>query len=172
MSSSNDSITKVGEFMTVFGQPVRKTPTKQIPADEARLRILLIAEELGELAESMGILFSYTTGFLADSGQIDVVKALDGLTDLRYVVDGCHHTIGTASVANAAFDEVHRSNMTKGVTCPVCNGTGSEEQGEPATGVMTCTHCKGHKVIAVFNDSGKIIKPSTYSKPNLEQFLK
>jgi predicted HAD superfamily Cof-like phosphohydrolase len=61
------------------------------------LRIELMLEELGEAIEGIG--------------EGDQVKTLDGLVDCAYVV------IGTATQFdlpfNKAFEEVHRSNMTK-----------------------------------------------------------
>lgn len=62
------------------------------------LRIELMLEELGEAIEGIS--------------ESDQVKTLDGLVDCAYVV------VGTATSFdlpfNAAFKEVHRSNMTKG----------------------------------------------------------
>lgn len=61
------------------------------------LRVELMLEELGEAIEGIG--------------ESDRVKTLDGLADAAYVV------VGTATQFdlpfNRAFEEVHRSNMTK-----------------------------------------------------------
>jgi len=63
------------------------------------LRLQLIQEELGELAEALA------TG--------DIVGALDALCDLRYVVDGTVHALGLSKAFMPAFREVQRSNMSK-----------------------------------------------------------
>jgi predicted HAD superfamily Cof-like phosphohydrolase len=63
------------------------------------LRLQLIQEELGELAEAMALK--------------DPVAALDALCDLRYVLDGTTLALGLHHAFPGAFAEVHRSNMSK-----------------------------------------------------------
>ena len=63
------------------------------------LRMQLMTEELGEFAEAM----------LAG----DVVEMLDALTDSQYVLDGTYLAVGLDDLKDAAFLEVHRSNMAK-----------------------------------------------------------
>jgi predicted HAD superfamily Cof-like phosphohydrolase len=63
------------------------------------IRLQLIQEETGELAEAMG--------------NQDPVEALDALTDITYVVDGTYLTLGMGHLKLAALREVHRSNMSK-----------------------------------------------------------
>lgn len=63
------------------------------------LRLQLIQEELGELAEA------FAKG--------DLVETLDALIDLQYVVDGTFDSLGLGPVKEEAFMEVHRSNMSK-----------------------------------------------------------
>lgn len=66
---------------------------------EPFLRLQLITEETGELAEALG--------------RLDKPNALRELCDLTYVVDGSYVTMGMADVKLPAFREVHRANMSK-----------------------------------------------------------
>lgn len=93
------------------------------------LRLQLCQEELGELAEAM-----------LDK---DPVAALDALCDMRYVADGTTLTLGLQHIFNAAFDEVHRSNMTK-----------LDVDGKP-----------------VINSSGRVVKGPLFEEPDLHQFV-
>jgi len=86
----------VGVFMHTFGQEVKykaEFPSK----DVCKLRVELIAEELGELKEA-----------IRDK---DIVEVADALTDLLYVVYGAGHAFGID--LDKCFNEVHRSNMSK-----------------------------------------------------------
>lgn len=67
--------------------------------DPRLLRAHLMLEELAETIEGLA--------------QRNELKVLDGLADLSYVTHGTAVTFGLP--LDAAFDEVHRSNMTKGV---------------------------------------------------------
>lgn len=71
------------------------------------------------------------------------VKQLDALLDILVVTVGALHSLGVD--AEAAWNEVIRSNMSKV---------------DPVTG----------KVIK--RSDGKVLKPDTYSPPQLEQFVK
>lgn len=70
---------------------------KHEPDDGRWLRAHLMVEEVGELCVAMA------------AG--DVVEVLDGLADLEYVTVGSAEMFGLP--LDEAFDEVHRSNMTK-----------------------------------------------------------
>lgn len=65
--------------------------------DLRALRAHLILEECGETMRGMG--------------DLDEIKLLDGLGDLDYVVNGTAAAFGLP--LDAAFDEIHKSNMTK-----------------------------------------------------------
>lgn len=67
--------------------------------DDRLLRAHLLIEELGEFCQA-----------LAD---YNFVGALDGLADIEYVTHGSALTFGLP--LQEAFDEVHKSNMTKAV---------------------------------------------------------
>lgn len=67
----------------------------------------------------------------------DIVEVADALADLLYVIYGTAVSCGIDM--EPVFDEVHRSNMTK----------------IPADGKI------------VYREDGKVIKPDSYSPPNL-----
>ena len=118
-------LNKVKEFMTASGQAINVVPT--IPDEATRdLRYNMLIEEVSEL--------HYATTH---------IDALDAITDILYVLLGTAHAYGLAGKVEAAFNEVHRSNMTK---------------------VMP-----DGKVLK--REDGKIIKPPTYEPPNLEKVL-
>lgn len=95
---SRSTLAMVREFHETYGAVVKDQPDV---ADTAvnRLRINLLREELKELEEALE--------------NNDVVEALDALTDLQYVLDGAFLALGLHAAKDAAFAEVHRSNMSK-----------------------------------------------------------
>lgn len=123
------TVQKVGDFHRAFGQPVDRIPTtlrltmleaaymdaveKQLSAlgaalkgfseecggSVALLRIQLLTEEVGELAEA----------FLTE----DLEAAGDALTDIQYVLDGTYLAVGLDGVKEEMFDAVHAANMAK-----------------------------------------------------------
>lgn len=95
----------------------------------ALLRLQLIQEELAELAAA----------FLDG----DIVDALDATVDLRYVVDGTVLTLGLEPVFDEAFEEVHRSNMSK-----------LDADGKP-----------------LIHESGRVMKSDRYSPPDLQSLV-
>ena len=111
----------VAQFRHHFNLPVRSFPEP----DKANLELhaRLLAEEVGE-----------TLSAIRDG---DHVELLDGLTDLIVVAYGCALDCGFD--LDAAFEEVHRSNMSK-----------LGEDGKP-----------------ILRDDGKILKGPNYSPPDL-----
>jgi len=73
-----------------------------------------------------------------------LVEVLDGIIDCIYVLIGTAHEYGLADRLVFAFTEVHESNMTK----------------------------FGENGVAVFREDGKLLKPDSYRKPNLNQIIK
>ncbi len=93
-------------------------------------RVDFLQEELHELKEALT--------------NNDLVKVLDSLTDLQYVLDGAYLSFGLHHVKDAAFEEVHRSNMSK--------------LGENGQSVLP-------------KSDGKILKGPNYFKPDLAKIL-
>lgn len=126
---SKTTLEKVQEFHETYGLPVE---SKFNISDEKTnaLRINLLAEELDELKEALE--------------QGDLVETLDALIDLQYVLDGAFLSFGMQDLKEAAFDEVHRSNMSK-----------LGKDGKPI----------------VRPEDGKILKGPDYFKPDIAQFI-
>lgn len=120
----------VQEFHETYGLPVLNEANISDPKTN-ELRINLLAEELEELKEALE--------------QGDLVETLDALIDLQYVLDGAFLSFGLQDVKQAAFDEVHRSNMSK---------LGAD--GKPI-----------HR-----ESDGKVLKGPNYFKPDMTQFIK
>lgn len=124
-----DAIRKVQEFHEAFGAPIADRPTADLPADLRSLRVRLLEEELAE--------------YRAASAAGDLVAVADALTDLAYVLFGAYVTHGLQDAAEALFDEVHRSNMSK-----------LDENGRP-----------------IYRADGKVLKSAIFSRPDLKAVL-
>ena len=127
---SKTTLDMVQEFHETYGLPVEKVANITDKKTNT-LRINLLAEELDELKEALE--------------QGDLVETLDALTDLQYVLDGSYLSFGLHGLKQAAFDEVHRSNMSK-----------LGEDGKPIRR----------------ESDGKVLKGPNYFKPDLVQFIK
>ncbi len=124
------TLEQVQEFHKTYGLPVE--PELNISDEKTKkLRINLLQEELDELKEA-----------LADN---DPVETLDALIDLQYVLDGAFLSFGLQDVKMTAFNEVHRSNMSK-----------LGEDGKPIRR----------------EEDGKVMKGPNYFKPDMTQFIK
>lgn len=125
-----DIINKLNEFNRAFGVYANETPTGVIPGSIRELRVKLLTEELEEYNQA------------ALKG--DVVEVADALTDLLYVLVGTYYAHGLQYHAEALFDEVHRSNMSK-----------LDETGQP-----------------VLREDGKVIKSARFFSPVLDLILR
>ncbi len=123
------TLEQVQEFHETYGLPVcDELDISDVKTNE--LRINLLAEELDELKEALS--------------QGDMVETLDALIDLQYVLDGAFLSFGMQNLKQVAFDEVHRSNMSK---------LGAD--GKPIRR----------------ETDGKVLKGPNYFKPDLAQFI-
>jgi predicted HAD superfamily Cof-like phosphohydrolase len=103
----------VREFHERFGVTSNDRPTW--PGDGVhRLRMSLVDEEVAELRNA------------GERG--DLVAAADALGDLLYVVYGTAEAYGID--LEPVFDEIHRSNMSKGDAEPGCRPDGKVCKGE------------------------------------------
>lgn len=127
------NISKIKEFYHAFKQDEVVERSKNIDGmistDRFVLRQKLSEEELKEMEDAYQV--------------SDKVAILDALTDQLYILFGTAHEFGMLDILPLAFNEVHRSNMTK------------LENGEP-----------------LLREDGKILKGRKYEAPNLKQFLK
>lgn len=124
------SIEMVREFHVAFElhEQIKAHPTIPQP-HVSLLRIQTLIEEIGELALALG------------NG--DLLKVLDGLTDIQYFLDGTYLACGLSALKDQAMEEVHRSNMTK---------MGAD--GRP-----------------IINAAGRVVKGPNYEPPRLELLL-
>lgn len=110
----NQQLTDVRNFMLACGQTTRSTPPTQLPRDEILLRCHLMQQMLDNLRQAMGVnedQFGWSLDEIRKP--LDHARLLDCLSDLIYTVFGTYQTLGLASVASSAFDQVHAANMTK-----------------------------------------------------------
>lgn len=129
MNEQKSTIEQVKEFHETYDLPVLEDADISNNR-ENHLRINLLAEELDELKEALE--------------QGDIVETLDALIDLQYVLDGAFISFGLQNLKQTAFEEVHRSNMSK-----------LGEDGKPIRRAS----------------DGKVLKGPNYSKPDLAQFI-
>jgi predicted HAD superfamily Cof-like phosphohydrolase len=130
MAKNKTTLEQVTEFHETYGLSVHPAPDLSCETTKA-LRINLLQEELNELKEA-----------LANN---DVLETLDALIDLQYVLDGAFLSFGLQQVKEAAFAEVHRSNMSK-----------LGEDGQPIRRP----------------EDGKVMKGPNYTPPDLTPFIK
>lgn len=126
---SKTTLEQVQEFHDTYGLPVESEQTLNDEKTQV-LRVNLLAEEVDELKEALE--------------NNDILEVLDALTDIQYVLDGAYLSFGLQDVKQAAFDEVHRSNMSK---------LGAD--GKPIRR----------------ESDGKVMKGPDYFKPDLAQFI-
>ncbi|APL99351.1 nucleotide pyrophosphohydrolase [Bordetella phage FP1] len=145
------TIDRVREFHEAFGHPVTATPDPMTKALR-ELRVKLIAEELTELCDALGVdlevIRSAKDGewrvkveATADDEDVDLVEAADALGDLDYVVAGANLVFGFPAQDVSA--EIHRANMSK---------LGAD--GKP-----------------IYREDGKVMKGPNYTPPNVAGVL-
>lgn len=145
------TIEKVQEFHAAFGHPIADGPD---PATKAlrELRVKLIAEELTELCDALGVELEVIRSAkdgdwrikveaTADDEDVDLVEAADALGDLDYVVSGANLVFGFP--AEDVITEIHRANMSK-----------LGEDGRP-----------------IYREDGKVLKGPNYTPPNVAAVL-
>ena len=123
-----NTLEKVKEFHELFNHPVLSQPSIHVDKNNW-LRINLIQEELDELKDALNAR--------------NPVAVLDALTDLQYVLDGAFLALGFYKFKEAAFEEVHQSNLSK-------LGTDGKVK---------------------YREDGKILKGERYFPPNLSKVL-
>ena len=80
----------------------------------------------------------------------NLVKVVDGIADLEYVLHNLSYELGTTSTR--IFDLVHEANMRKRVLCGECAGAG-------------CKLCNHSGSYFMKNAAGKVIKPEGWVGP-------
>lgn len=146
---------KVSTFHLVADRTMECRDPGLIPKDEAKLALMLIDEELGELKEAIR--------------NNDFEEIADALGDLQYVLAGAIIRYGLDARFHEIFSEIHRNNMKR---YPLVKD--KEEfvkalhERYPEGGFRIIE--SGNRVYARRED-GKILKPHGM-KPNLAPLLK
>lgn len=117
------------EFHRIFGAHLEAAPTANLSDETIALRVSLIQEELNEYRQA--------------AEAHDLLAVADALSDLLYVVLGTYVSHGLQDAAEALFDEVHRSNMSK-----------LDENGQ-----------------VIYRADGKVLKSNRWSPPDLRSVL-
>jgi predicted HAD superfamily Cof-like phosphohydrolase len=135
----------VREFMRTFQQYVPSSPVMPDPVTQ-NLRYRLIDEEAQELNEAT-----------------DKVEYLDAIGDLLYVVYGAALAAGfSPHQVDAAFCEIHRSNMSK---------CWSDDETDSIPADCRSTRVGDNRHIVRRSD-GKIVKSPSYSPARLEGYTR
>lgn len=159
-------IEDVEAFHKAFGHPVKDsseylshfTDTSIYVDKLLEFRYDLIKEEVEELRVAI----------TSD----DPVETADALFDLLYVTYGAILALG---VPQSVGDEVQRSNMSKGVECSFCSGSGMvvhswDEDGQ-VDGASDCPQCNGTGIVAIKREDGKILKGPNFSPVDIVSIL-
>lgn len=172
-----NSINKVKEFMLTTAQPINNVPTYN--STRVTFRLSLILEELRELAEAThqeeefeDLLFKTIELVKLSknySTTINLKEVLDALLDLRYVTDGALHEFGLANIHDQAFDEVHKSNMSKfSSTHEEAEATFEKYQNQ---GIECYNKKVGDLWITYRVGDHKVLKSINYKEPELNKFI-
>ncbi len=150
-----DSLNQVAEFHRTFKHPIESKPV--IPAPErCKLRVALLAEELGELEEAIAA--------------NDIVAVADALCDLQYVLSGAVLEFGLGEKFRRLFDEVQRSNMSK--VCHTVEEAEATVKYYQETRGISCFYRQEDGVFLVYRSEDlKTLKSVFYSPANLESIL-
>jgi predicted HAD superfamily Cof-like phosphohydrolase len=120
---------------------VKSTALLEAPSPEQiTLMHSLLKEEVQEFADALQPLIADKPYLQPKDVAQSKIDALDAITDIIYIALGCAYQLGIDDATSAAFEEVHKSNMSK-----------LDKNGKP-----------------LFREDGKIIKSDLYKKPNLK----
>ena len=113
-----ERLSLIRDFHKKFGEPIATEPIA--PSDgTAYFRSMLIVEEALELVAALGFEVRIVQAFGANiveatkTGEPDLVKIVDAIRDLEYVMGGLEVALGLQDAAEATFIAVHRANMAK-----------------------------------------------------------
>ncbi len=124
----NKQLDQVKQFRDAFLLPINESPALP-PRERCKMLYKILQEEVYELDLAMT--------------EEDLTESLDAITDCLYILFGISFELGLHNVIEQAFDEVHRSNMTK---------LGAD--GKP-----------------IYREDGKVMKSELFEQPNLKQYV-
>lgn len=167
------------EFQKAGGHTVAYSTDNHIPSIEDRkLRLKLIFEELSELADAYGMKdtfakicnsYSNANSYEIDTDDFNKVEALDALCDLSVVVNGGYCISGFTDIAQEAYDETMRSNMSK--FCYSLDEALATVAGKDDW-TYRVTNINGRDVYVFLRKSdGKILKGKRFFQPDYSKLL-
>ena len=152
---SNDYLGMVGDFHLLFNAPI--LPTPQIPSTErCNLRINLMQEELDEIKEAIE--------------NNDLVEVADGLCDLMYVLCGSIHEFGLGDKFVELFNEVQRSNISKGCNSEL-DAQATIEHYKQKDGTKGYYKENNGKWLVYRKEDDKVLKSVKYSPADLKKII-
>jgi predicted HAD superfamily Cof-like phosphohydrolase len=168
---------QVKDWMQKFRQ---ETPEKPIiPSLEVRrLRLKLIMEKAIKLASALGFCAEFNvTDFTEYPKWTDIIKIADGCEDLKVVTEGTLITCGLLSkiyIGDPLFDEVMKSNNSKFWTGKdlIDKETRTFNRVQEDWTITAVEQGDTSNYYLVKNKDCKVIKPPSYSPPNLEPIIK
>ena len=167
------------EFQKAGGHTVAYSTENHTPSVKDReLRLSLIFEELSELADAYGMNKVFTdmceehlhlTAEIENTFEFNKVEALDALCDLSVVVNGGYCISGFTDIAEEAYDETMRSNMSKfcySLDEALATIAGKEDW------TYRVTNINGRDVYVFLRKSdGKILKGKSFFVPDYSKLL-
>ena len=176
------------EFQKAGGHTVAYSTDNHVPSiADRKLRLKLIFEELSELADAYGMnnefckicdnhLETVTIGddfgnpdFPKDTLEFNKAEALDALSDLSVVVNGGYCISGFTDIAQEAYDETMRSNMSK--FCYSLDEALATVAGKDDW-TYRVTNINGRDVYVFLRKSdGKILKGKRFFQPDYSKLL-
>jgi predicted HAD superfamily Cof-like phosphohydrolase len=148
----------------------------------AKLRFNLILEEVLELGKALGfdnhdlymLMITQYNKIKVSSVEVSTKEIADALTDILFVTFGGFDVFNFKPVQYKLLKEVYRSNMSKliHVENDYQNTIKLSVAHYKAVGIAVTSEDLNNGYIAIKNrETGKILKPVTYSKPDLETII-
>jgi hypothetical protein len=171
------------EFQKAGGHTVAYTTDNHTPSiDDRKLRLKLIFEELTELAEAYGLektflniakklIYETELSMIEsiDTKEFNRTEALDALCDLSVVVNGGYCISGFTNIAEEAYEETMKSNMSK-FCYSLDEALVTVANKEDWTYKQVVVDDK--IIYAILRkEDGKIMKSSSFFKPDYNKFL-
>ncbi len=149
----------------------------------SELRFNLILEEVLELGKALGfsnhrlydLILSQYQKILVKPVETSLTEVLDALTNILFVTHGAIDAFNLTPIQHKAMLEVYKSNMSKLVESNVPNvqeilkDTISSYKGKGIE--VVSVDLKNNYIAICDRDTDKILKPVTYTKPDLETIV-